>query len=73
MTEGEKEKLKLTANWLNGVAIAWFAIMIVGVLVRMSQDKDFDPANYYFLVMSIPSVAFHIAARNCVGRLDSIK
>lgn len=69
MKEFEKEKIKITANYLNGIAIATFAVFNLGFLVGEISGRPVD--NSYYWTFGTISVVLHIIARWYVGQIKN--
>lgn len=75
LTDGEKERIKLRANWLNSLSAATFAVGTLASTVRLVSDETVTLRTALVLVgLSILcfalSYALHSLARAGLRRLD---
>lgn len=66
------ERTKLTATYLNGVAVAIFAIGSFAPLVSLASNNTSAPLLLIWIAVScvIVSFALHLIARRVLGRLQ---
>ncbi|UVC08658.1 hypothetical protein IHQ71_26610 [Rhizobium sp. TH2] len=70
MTEGKRERIKLTANFFNRIAVASFAISAIAPTVAFMSRESFMgifPASVFLLVLGL---GLHVAALRIIAQLD---
>jgi hypothetical protein len=70
MTEGEKEQTKLTANYVNGTAIAILAVGGLAPLVTLTPTKPLLPVVIVSVICVLFSLVLHLQARHLLKELD---